>query len=137
MITIGNPVSEPKTLGEFILTEINNRDISAREFAKLVGVNHRVINKFLDYGSKDVGGVSVAFLEKLAKATGTNPVTLFVLAYPEMEDGLKRLTRLSITQALRNERIEQLPDNIREAVDTIIFEHAIGKPEKDDDIQGS
>lgn len=121
----------PTTLGEFILAEMHKRDLSARQFAALVGVTHTTINKFLEHGSASVGGVSPDFLMKLGTATNTNRLTLLLLAYPDFADDLERLTRLGISSALREERFEQLPENMREAVDTIIFERARSQSNKD------
>jgi transcriptional regulator with XRE-family HTH domain len=72
------------TLGEFLLKEINRRDMSIREFARFVNVNHQTINKFLDYGTKDVGNPSVEFLIKLARATNTHIGYIMSLIEPDV-----------------------------------------------------
>lgn len=118
-------MAHPTTLGEFLQMELNNKHLSARQLAEMVGVNHKVINKYLEHGIKeDVGNPTPEFLLKLSKATGTNVVMLLALAYPEIGAALERITKVSSTAALRQEQIEQLPENLREAVDSIIFERS-------------
>ncbi len=114
----------PRTLGEFIQREIDRRHLSNRQFADLLGVSHTIINKFLDHGSKDVGEPSLDFLVKLGKGTGTNPLVLLALADPRIADSLRELAQADNSALLRSQRIEQLPENMREAIDTIIFERA-------------
>lgn len=57
---------------DFLIEQMEKRDMTAREFARLVGISHFVINKFLEYGRKEVGYPSVEFLLRLAKATQTD-----------------------------------------------------------------
>lgn len=118
-------MAHPTTLGEFLQMEIKNRHLTIRKFAELVGVNHHSINMYLEHGLKeDTGNPSPDFLLKLSKATGVNVVTLLALTFPEIGEALKQLTNVSSTTALRLQAIEQLPENLREAVDTIIFERS-------------
>lgn len=69
-------------LGDFLIEEIAARGISAREFARLMGVSHVSVSKFLDYGKKDVGYPSVDFILKLAKATGKDIREIMLLIDP-------------------------------------------------------
>lgn len=118
-------MARPTTLGEFLQMEIENRHLTARKFAQLVGVNHHSINMYLEHGIKEnTGNPSPEFLLKLSKATGVNVVTLLALTFPEVGRALEELTQVSSTDALRLEYIEQLPENLRQAVDTIIFERS-------------
>jgi transcriptional regulator with XRE-family HTH domain len=75
-----------QTFGEFILAEMRERDMSAREFARFIGISPTVINKFLNYGEKEVGYPSVDFLLKLAKATETDVGALMRMLDPELDE---------------------------------------------------
>jgi transcriptional regulator with XRE-family HTH domain len=75
-----------QTLGGFILAEMRQRDMSAREFARFIGVSHQTVSRFLDYGEKDVGYPSVDFLLKLAKATETDVGALMRMLDPELDE---------------------------------------------------
>jgi transcriptional regulator with XRE-family HTH domain len=71
-------------LSNFILMEIEKRGMSAREFAKFVGVSHTSVNKFLDYGKEDVGYPSVDFILRLAKATNKDVGEIMKLIDPDV-----------------------------------------------------
>lgn len=116
----------PHTLVEFLEMEIQKRGLSHREFAKQVGVSHRTINQLLDRRDSRTQKktVSAALLLKLSKATGTNILTLMALAYPDMADSINEVTGMDAATLLRSQRIQELPENLREAVDTIIFQRA-------------
>jgi transcriptional regulator with XRE-family HTH domain len=75
-----------QTLGSFLLYQMHKRDMSAREFARFIGVSHQTISRFLDYGEKDVGYPSVDFLLKLARATGTDVGALMRMLDPELDE---------------------------------------------------
>ncbi len=107
---------EQKTLGKFILAEMDRRQMSAREFARFVGVTHKTINKFINYGAKDVGYPSMDFIAKLAQTTGTDPCYLLELIIPDVALS----NRISPDAAILGQRIEKLPENVREAIDGII-----------------
>lgn len=115
-----------KTLGEFILEEMRKRDMSAREFADLVGVANTVINKFLNhgisetYGEQKVGQPSLGFLGKLSKATNTDICYLITLVVPDAV----RVTNPDIDALALSRRIEQLPDNAKEVIDAIIDKYS-------------
>lgn len=74
------------SLGDFILAEMTKRDMSARQFAAFLGVSHATINKFLDFGAKDVGYPSIDFIEKLALATDTRLSTIMGLILPHLAE---------------------------------------------------
>lgn len=101
-------------LGDFLLSEINRRNMSIREFARFVGVNHQTMAKFLDYGDKDVGYPSVEFLIKLMKATGIDGASLLALIDPD-------LPQTSPETLILAERIAQLPDDKRKLVDALVI----------------
>lgn len=133
MITRSEMTTTP-TLGEFILAEIDKRGISAREFAKLVGVNHKIINKYIDYGTKDVGGVSPRFIHKLAKATSFNPLLLYALAYPELQEAITKLVHFGVSGSIREQRVEQLPESDVSFIDSIIEDRLRLQSKNDEDV---
>ena len=114
----------PKTLIEFLELEIQKRGLSQREFAKEVGVSHRTINKLLDKTAKKQPSASATLLLKISKATGVNIVTLMALAYPDVAESINDVVGMDAASLLRSQRIQELPENLREAVDTIIFQRA-------------
>lgn len=100
-------------LREFILGEMKRRGMSAREFAKFVGVGHTTIN---DLVSKDrIPGID--FLSKLADATQTDLAALMYLTFPETATR----NALSADARILAQRIEQLPEPVREAVKAMII----------------
>jgi transcriptional regulator with XRE-family HTH domain len=110
------PVSN---FGEFLLREMELRGMSARELARFTGVAHGTINKFLEHGVKDVGYPSVDVLIKIAKATNTDICFLIALVAPEVSNTGNASPDAMIT----SQRIEQLPESIRDIVDDIIIKH--------------
>lgn len=101
-------------LGDFLLEQIQRRDMSAREFARFIGVNHQTINKFLDYGKKDVGYPSVDFIIRLAKATKTDAGTLMNLIEPT-------LSTFDAKTRLIAEQLAELSEHERKMVDAFIY----------------
>lgn len=61
-----------KTLREFLLEEIQRRHMSAREFARMVGVAHPSITTHLNEDGR-IREPSVDFLVKLARRRGNWP----------------------------------------------------------------
>jgi transcriptional regulator with XRE-family HTH domain len=105
------------TLGSFILSEIEKRKMSARAFADMVGVTHKTINKFLNYGTKDVGYPSVDFLLKLARATNTDICYLMTLVDPNAPN----FDHISPEDRALSTRIGNLPPHLRDAIDAMII----------------
>lgn len=100
-------------LREFILSEMKRRDMSARQFARFVGVGHSTINDFAT-GIERVP--SLDFLSKLADATQTDLAALIYLSFPEVASK----TALSADARILAQRIEQLPEPVRDAVKAMI-----------------
>jgi transcriptional regulator with XRE-family HTH domain len=73
-------------LAQFILAEMQRHGMSAREFARFVGVSHATINRLVDTRSPDAGQPSVEFIGKLAVATQTPLATLIALVLPHVAD---------------------------------------------------
>lgn len=110
-------MSQEKTFGDFILMEMRKRDMSARAFARFVGVDSKTINKFLDYGTKDVGQPSVEFLSKLALATHTDPCVLLAMVIPEAFINSK----IAPGDMALSQRIAKLPPHLRDAIDVMLM----------------
>lgn len=108
-------------LKAFLQSELKRRDISMRQFADMVGVSHATISRLVAPDTEEVN-VSLEFLLKLSKTTGT-PLTLLIkMVDPEVpvETGA-----LSASGYLMAQRIESLPDDIRAIVtdDTASIAH--------------
>jgi transcriptional regulator with XRE-family HTH domain len=116
------------TFGQFLREEIDKRKMSQREFADYVGAAHGVINKFLDYGAKDVGYPSVDFLLKLSKATNTDICYLMALLDPEVP----RRTDASIYAMRIGEIVEALPEAQREMIDNFLLSLVAKQGKKSD-----
>jgi transcriptional regulator with XRE-family HTH domain len=116
-------MTQTKTLGDFILTEMQKRQMSARAFARFVGVDSKTINKFLDYGSKNVGYPSVDFLLKLSQATKADICYLMALVDPSVETN----SRVTPDALALSRQIEDLPPHLREAIDALILGAALNK----------
>lgn len=101
-------------LREFILDEMRKREMSGRQFAKLVDVSSATIVNALN--EREPTTPSMEFLIKLADSTGTDLATIFALAFPEVAER----TRLSPDATLTAQRIEKLPDHIKDAVNALI-----------------
>lgn len=63
-------------LKAFLQSELKRRDISMRQFADMVGVSHATISRLVAPDTEEVN-VSLEFLLKLSKTTGT-PLTLLI-----------------------------------------------------------
>ena len=113
-------MSSETNLGEFIEQEIHKRQMSAREFAEFIGVTHPTIIKFREHGKKEVGNPSIDFLIKLAQATNTSLVALLAMSFPNAAP----LLAIDPTAYIISERIQKLPDHIRQAIDDLLAKYA-------------
>ncbi|MCC6976452.1 MAG: helix-turn-helix transcriptional regulator [Anaerolineae bacterium] len=104
-------------LGDFLLSEMQERRMSARAFADFVGVTHSTINKFLGFGEREVGYPSVDFLVKLAAATKTDIRYLITLVVPE---SVLPDAEISTDAVRLSKKIEQLPEEYRKMIDAIL-----------------
>lgn len=98
-----------KTFTQFINEEMRRRDISARQFADLIGINHAIINKYaIHEPSEAVGYPSLHTLRKLSAATGVSLLALIGLVFPDAESPLAdidaRLLAEQITQLSPEDR---------------------------------
>ncbi len=112
--------TKPITLADFIETEMKDRNMGVREFARFVGVSHSTLSKHLTR-KRNRPVPREDLLVKLSDATGVNLLTLFALAYP----GVAARTALSPRAMLLAQRFEKLP----EAVQDFIFRAALSQQE--------
>lgn len=110
------------TLGGFILAEMQKRNMSARAFAELIGVDHSQVNKFLNHGIKEsyagraVGDPSLDFLAKLSQATGVSVYTLIGLVMPNLAD-----VNVDAEARALADQIRRLPPESRRLIDAFIY----------------
>lgn len=105
-----------KTFSQFLNEEIRRRDMSARKFADLVGVNHAIINKFVNAEpSEEIGYPSIHTLRKLSDATGVSLLALLALIFPDTGN-----TAGDIDARLLAEQITQLSPEDRAVAEGFI-----------------
>lgn len=98
----------------FLIDEMQKRQMSAREFASFVEVAATTITRAIDERNPKAPGLD--FILKLSKATRISVLTLIELAYPDVVQE----TAISPSAKVLAQRIEQLPDNLQEAVAAIL-----------------
>lgn len=104
----------PNAFRDFLKSEIGRRQMSATEFARFVGVNTTTITRAIDEHSPKSPGLD--FLLKLSKATHTSIATLIELAFPDVAEE----TASTPSSRILAQRIEQLPEGVRETIEAII-----------------
>lgn len=100
------------TLRDFINDEMRRRQMSQRQFADFVGVSHQTISRALDLHAPPEP--SLDFLYKLAKSTGTDCCTLFLLIYPD-------LSSLSPRARLLAQQIDSLPAELQDILERYLL----------------
>lgn len=100
------------TLNNFIEDEMKKRDMSIREFSKLIGLSHSTISKFLN--NPDTRNVSIEFLVKLAEGTNTDLASIVAMVYPEH-------TSINAQSRILAERIAQLPPAQYEMIESLLL----------------
>ncbi|MCL4254210.1 MAG: helix-turn-helix domain-containing protein [Anaerolineae bacterium] len=108
--------SNLKLFREFLLNEIQKRDMSIREFASWLGINNSSINKYLD--TKENRVPSLETLAIIAQKTGTPVDVLFGMIYPEVDEKFLRIDAKTMRIA---QQITQLPPEKREIVEAFIL----------------
>jgi transcriptional regulator with XRE-family HTH domain len=103
------------TLRDYIVTEMKKRNMSARQFAQLVGVSNTTINRLIDKDEPDEP--TLDFLVKLARATHIPLVPLVELSYPDLVDPNQELNPQARILA---QQIEQLPPQAQDAITMMI-----------------
>lgn len=106
---------EGYTLRQFILDQMSDRHMSARQFAEFVGVAHTTINRAVD--TRKEPKPSIEFLLSLSKATNVSVLTLLEMAYP---DEVKANAVTPSIQVMA-QMLSELPENIQQAIHAIIF----------------
>lgn len=97
------------TFAEFLQHEIEQRDMTIREFARLLDVSHSTVLRFLEFGKKDVGYPSVEFIAKVAAATDTKVSTIMALLLPDLPQAADEPEDPEIIALAR--RFRELPKN--------------------------
>lgn len=109
-------------LRDFILSEMKQREMSARKFAEFVDVSNDTINRALD--ERDTSQPSTDFLVKLSDKTNTDISTVFALAFPEVA----QRTRISARALLLAQRLERLPKSVQDFIlSSVVSSEAFGK----------
>jgi hypothetical protein len=106
------PISQ---LGKWVYGEIQKRNMTYTGFARWIGVNPSTIGRLItDDPDQKQHEPSLELLEKLSVKTQTDMMIVVLLAKPH-------LSRLSATSLLIAQRIEQLPPDKRELVDSLLL----------------
>lgn len=122
------------TLGQFIESQLKQRQMSAREFAKFIGVPHSTVSRYRRHvtGNNDIYTPSGDFMYRLAKATHTDIGYLWRLVYPDLPppgNGITDETAMEFAKV-----IESLPDATRQLIREFVFSRA-GRPGRGDEGQ--
>ncbi|HRF95120.1 MAG TPA: helix-turn-helix transcriptional regulator [Aggregatilineales bacterium] len=105
-----------KPFRAWLLSEIKKRDMSAREFARWVGLTNTTINKYLD--ERDERIPSIESLVAIAQKTGTPVDTLLTMIYPDIDERFLRADDRTMELV---QKITQLPPEKREIVEAFII----------------
>lgn len=95
---------------------MKRRDMSARKFAEFLGINHEVVNKFIDLEKSSHGLPSTQTIVRIAKATNTDPGALLNLIVSDTAG----FNFLDADALVLSQQIRNLPDNIRAAISILI-----------------
>jgi plasmid maintenance system antidote protein VapI len=112
-----------KHLGDFLRHEMEKREMSNHSFADFIGVSHTTINKFVDFGERDIGFPSLEFLIKLAAGTQTDMRFLITLVVP---DDVLFDAEVSPEYVHLSKQIEKLKPAYREII-RLIIDTELGK----------
>lgn len=113
---------------EFLAMEIKKRELTAREFSRLIGVAHTTVSRTLDR-SKPAKTPSLEFLAKLAIATNTDIRSLAALLVPTA-------TRADQLRTMFAELASQLPAEDQQVLLRIIKAWGIDVPDKKQSDEG-
>lgn len=103
-----------KSFREYLLDEMKRfNKLTARQFALFIGVDPTTVSRAIDASNPTLPGLD--FLQKMAIKTKVRTGALVDLAYPETEDVAK-----DAYAELTAYRIQQAPDHIRDAIDTLL-----------------
>jgi transcriptional regulator with XRE-family HTH domain len=100
------------TFREFINTEMRSRDMSIRQFAQFVGVDHSTLVRLLD--EKHNRTPSLEVMANISKATGVNLMTMISLLFPDASE-------ISGEAWLIAQQVDRLPEAERRMItDSIV-----------------
>lgn len=102
------------TLADWILEEMQSRDMSLRKFAELVGVSHATLDRILRPKRDEDKYPSVQTLIKMSKATNTDLCTLVALISPED-------SHIDAGAQIIAQRISALPPDKQSQVDAFLL----------------
>jgi len=111
--------NEIETFAEYLEQEMAYRHMSMREFAGFAGVDHATISRLV---SGETERPSLEVVKNVSDATGITIDTLVDLIFRDRP----RRSGESLWARLTAQRIEQLPDNVRDLVETIVRGHHSG-----------
>lgn len=113
---------------EFLASEMKKRELTVREFSRMIGVAHTTVSRTLDK-SKPPKTPSLEFLAKLAVATNTDIRTLAALLVPSA-------TRADQLRLMFAELASQLPAQDQQVLLRIIKSWGIDVPDKEKSDEG-
>jgi transcriptional regulator with XRE-family HTH domain len=110
-------------LRDFVESQLKQRSISMRDFARLMGVSHGSISRLLDRSKPEIG-VSLDLLLKLSKATETPLNQILRMAFPGLEIEAEEL---SASAELMAQRFNDLPAHVQKTILAIMDEWAVAE----------
>lgn len=102
------------SLRRFVLDQMKQRDMSARQFAAFIGVSNDTINRMVN--DQDDSYPSSESLVKLAKATRSDLTAIFGLAFPDVA----ALTAADPDSILLAQQLRQLPQTAQDFILTFV-----------------
>lgn len=106
-----------RTISDFVLAQMNMRDMSARAFADFVGVSHASINRLLAYDEEPPEGYpSLDVLIKLSAATSIDLRVIVGLVAPASIKGEVG----DVEAMILSQEIEHLSPDARSTIDALI-----------------
>lgn len=121
-------MDEIYALQQFMLAEMQKRNMSMRQFADLLGVSHSTLSRFLD--NRDRTKPSFDMLVSLARITD-NPDALAALVFPNLTGKMES----SSTAHWVAQNFDDLPEVLQRAIVAIIRE-AQSQPTPNDSSNG-
>jgi transcriptional regulator with XRE-family HTH domain len=105
-------LSEVTTLDSFIKSEMRHREMNIRQFAKMVGVSHSTLLRYMDENNEDLP--TLEFLIKLSTATSTDLCTLVAMVAPDR-------TPVRPSARIIADRIARLSEDDQRLIDTLLI----------------
>lgn len=102
------------TFQEWLKSEIEHRQMTYRAFAKFAGISPSAVTRMLDEKNPQKPGLDMLLV--LSEKTHTRLGLLVEIAYPDVAEQ----TRLSPEATVLAQRIENLPHDLRLAIEAIV-----------------